>query len=392
MAEMQYKKFSSQQLFNGFQILPEHKVLITKPDGTIEAIVDEADAGDEVQLIDGIIAPGFINCHCHLELSHMKGLIPEHTGLVDFIWNIVTQRHFPQEEIFAAITAAEQEMLKHGIVAVGDISNNDSTVAQKSLGNLHYYNFIEVSGWHPAIAKDRFDKGLAYKQAFLASVTNQFVNFTPHAPYSVSPELWSMIQPDFDNNTVSIHNQETAFEDDFLSRGAGDFTRMYDMMRIENPFFIPSGKSSLATYINRIQAAKNALLVHNTFTNEADVQIARQYFDANHLFFCLCINANQYIENSVPPVTMLMQNNCNIVVGTDSLASNHRLSILDELKTIHHFFPEIPIETLLQWSTINGAKALQMEDKLGSFEKGKQPGVIAISDWDSKKAAVKRLV
>jgi len=389
---LSYLKFKGTTLFDGYQIIDSEKILITQPNGTIEAIVDPSDAGDDIQLIDGIIAPGFINCHCHLELSHMKGLIPEHTGLVDFIWNIVTQRHFPQEEILAAIATAEQEMLNNGIVAVGDISNNDTTVAQKSLRNLHYYNFIEVSGWHPAIAQDRFDKGLAYKQSFLASVTNQAVHFTPHAPYSVSPELWSMIQPDFDNNTVSIHNQETAFEDAFLSDGAGDFTRMYEMMRIENPFFIPSGKSSLATYISRMQNAKNALLVHNTFTNEKDIHIAQQYFDAHHLFFCLCINANQYIENSVPPVKMLMDNNCNIVVGTDSLASNHSLSILDELNTIHHFFPEIPIEKLLQWTTSNGAKALQMEDKFGSFEKGKQPGVIAITDWGSKKAAVKRLV
>ena len=82
---------------------------------------------------------------------------------------------------------------------------------------------------------------------------------------------------------------------------------------------------------------------------------------------------------------MLLQNKCNIVVGTDSLASNHQLNILEELKTISKKFPQISIETLLQWATINGARALQMDDTLGSFEKGKQPGVVLIENVTNKK-------
>ncbi len=389
---MSYKKFTAPQLFTGFNLLDNNEVLITTTNGTIEAIVPLADAGDDVQHLDGILSPGFINCHCHLELSHMKGLIPEHTGLVDFIWKIVTQRHFPQEEIWDGIATAEATMLANGIVAVGDIANNDSTVAQKQKGNLSYYNFIEVSGWHPAIAAPRFEKALDYKKAFQQAVPQQSTNFTPHAPYSVSPELWAMIQPDFANNTVSIHNQETAFEDDFLSKGIGDFTRMYNMMQIDNPYFIPSGISSLQTVLPKIHQAQKALFVHNTFTNENDVKAAQQQFEPNQLFFCLCINANQYIENSIPPIEMLMQNNCSIVVGTDSLASNHSLSILDELKTIHRFFPDISLKTLLTWATMNGAQALQMDHHLGSFTKGKKPGVICISNWVKATAAVQRLV
>ena len=82
---------------------------------------------------------------------------------------------------------------------------------------------------------------------------------------------------------------------------------------------------------------------------------------------------------------MLLKNECNIVIGTDSLASNHQLNILEELKTISKNFPNIPIETLLQWATINGAKALQMENELGSFEKGKHPGVVLIENITDKK-------
>jgi cytosine/adenosine deaminase-related metal-dependent hydrolase len=95
-------------------------------------------------------------------------------------------------------------------------------------------------------------------------------------------------------------------------------------------------------------------------------------------------------------VELFVQNNLNVVIGTDSLASNHQLSILEELKTISKNFPEIETETLLKWATINGARALQMESDLGSFEKGKTPGILLIENVDDKKitegSKVKRIL
>src|SRR6185437_3156496 len=101
--------------------------------------------------------------------------------------------------------------------------------------------------------------------------------------------------------------------------------------------------------------------------------------------FCLCPNANLYIENALPPVRLFLNNNCNIVLGTDSLASNHQLDILAEIKTIAKKFPEIKTETLLKWATINGAKALQMENEFGSFDKGKKPGVVLIENTERER-------
>ena len=81
----------------------------------------------------------------------------------------------------------------------------------------------------------------------------------------------------------------------------------------------------------------------------------------------------------------MIDQNLNIVLGTDSPASNHSLSILDEIKTIIKYFPKISHTQLLQWATINGAKALQMENNLGSFAAGKKPGIILIENNDSEK-------
>jgi aminodeoxyfutalosine deaminase len=400
--KMAYLKFQADHIFTGTAMHNDDSVLITDEKGIVENIVPIQDAGNDVQQFTGVITPGFVNCHCHLELSHMKGLIPEKTGLVDFVFKVVTERHFEEEEILDAIAKAEDEMLANGIVAVGDICNNTLTLPQKLKQRLAYYNFIEVSGWNPQVAYARFERSKNHYDAFvnIPVKDSRFTSLVPHAPYSVSDELWNCMQPFFTGKTISIHNQETAFEDALFLNKSGDFVRMYDMMKIDNSFFQATGSSSLQSYFKKLAAAEKLILVHNTFTKEEDVAfVNRQLSIANEkqqVFFCTCINANLYIENSVPPLDMLMQNNCTMVLGTDSLASNHSLSLLDEMKNITIHFPLIQLEILLQWATINGARALQMQDVLGSFEKGKQPGIVLIEglagDNISANSTVRRLL
>jgi cytosine/adenosine deaminase-related metal-dependent hydrolase len=376
-------------------------VLITDEQGKIDAIVSITEAGDDIQQVKGVLSPGFINCHCHLELSHMKGLIPEQTGLVDFVFKVVTERHFPDEAITEAIAHAEKNMIEAGTVAVGDICNNLSTLGQKQKGNLAYYNFIETSGWLPDVAQTRFDRSRDFYEVF-ETIQNATCNparaghnsLSPHAPYSVSDRLWELMQPYFAGKTVTIHNQETAFEDALFESGSGDFTRMYEMMKLDNSFFNPTGKSSLQSYLLKMRDAREILLVHNTFTREEDILFVRR--EASNVNWCICINANQYIEKAVPPVDLLLKHNCPIVVGTDSLASNHSLSVLEELKTIHQHFPSIPLSELLRWATSNGARALQMNEKLGNLENGKSPGVVLIEGLEngniSSRSTSKKLI
>ena len=381
---MSYRKFKADYLFTGKNILSSDPVLITDSKGKIINIVDEIEAGEDIEVLKGILSPGFINVHCHLELSHLKNIIPEKTGLVDFVFKVITGRHFDHTEIIDSIKNAEDEMLKCGIVAVGDICNNTLSLLQKKNNRLHYYNFIEVSGWNPDVAEIRFEKSKSYYDEFIQQ--NKKTSLVPHAPYSVSKNLWGKITPFFTQNVVSIHNQETKDEDDFFLKGTGSFVDMYKKMKIDNSFYQPQKLRSLQTYFTHFSKASSVILVHNTFTKQKDLDYINNEKPRHQLVsFCLCANANLYIEYSLPPVDMLWKNECNIVIGTDSLASNHQLNILEELKTISKNCPHIPIETLLQWATINGAKALQMENELGSFEKGKQPGVVLIENITDKK-------
>lgn len=381
---MRYRKLKADHLFTGEKLLNSENVLIANLRGEIINIMDTKDAGEEIETYKGILSPGFINAHCHLELSHLKNVIPEKTGLIDFVFKVVSERYFAEEEILNAIEKGEEEMLKNGIVAVGDICNYSTTVSQKIKRNISYYNFIEISGWLPEIAEARFEKR---KIAFDEFDKNNLIGaIVPHAPYSMSERLWKKITPLFKGKTVTIHNQETADEDLFFKEGKGEFVRMFEKMNIDNSFFKPKKTGSVESYFKNFSLAKSVILVHNTFTKQSDLDFIHQHKnEGQFISFCLCPNANLYIENALPPVDLFLKNDCNIVLGTDSLASNHQLNILEEIKTIVRNFSAVRTETLLKWATLNGAKALQMEDEFGSFEKGKKPGIILIENVDGEK-------
>ena len=373
-------------MFTGREVLFDSQVLITNRQGVIADIVTEADAGDDIEYLEGILTPGFINCHCHLELSHMKGVIAPGCGLVNFIQKVVAERAVADELIMAAIDEAEKEMLRNGIVAVGDICNNAITVPQKVKGNLAYHNFIEVTGFIPAAAGKRFQLMLDVFREFEKRLPANSI--TPHAPYSVSPQLFTMINETAGNRLLSIHNQEIADENDLFEKGTGDFLGMYDMMGIDISFFRPTGQSSLQTWLPHFNRKQTIILVHNVATSERDVEFASQYVSGPciQLYYCLCPNANLYISNKLPRLPLFSALHEQMVLGTDSLASNQQLSILSEMNTLLRYFPALKQETLLKWATSNGAKALGIDNRFGSFEKGKQPGIVLIDDAFNKAA------
>ena len=375
---MEYRKFTADHLFTGTRLLDHHHVLVTDPQGGIVDITDREQAGSDVRVFQGTLSPGFVNAHCHLELSHLRGLVPRGTGLVEFVSRVMTGRHQDPEIIRQAMVGADREMQDNGIVGVGDICNRpDAGVKEQS--PLYYYSFVEVSGWDPAVASKRFEQAHSIYVDFAGK--NLPVSMVPHAPYSVSRPLWGNIFPFFAQNVVSIHNQETADEDLFFETGGGSLPGMYQKMGIDNSFYHPPGKRSLETFFDYFSAASSVLLVHNTYTQQQDLDwIAGRQVAGQLVSLCLCPNANLYIENRLPDVALFVKNGCHLVVGTDSLASNHQLSILEELKTLSKAFPDIPAATLLQWATWNGARALEVSDRFGSFSRGKKPGVVLVRD------------
>lgn len=389
---MNYRKFTADHLFTGSEWFSNGSVLITSTEGEIIDIVPAAEAGEGVAFYSGILSPGFVNCHCHLELSHMKDIIPEKTGMVDFLVRVIQQRVFDGEIIQKAISAAENSMLQNGIVAVGDICNTPNTVEQKKKGRLLYHNFVETMGFIGHTAAQRFEASRAVYEQFARLYRNpaESNSIVPHAPYSVSPALFQMITHFPGNHLLAIHNQESGAEREFIEKGTGDFHRLYQALNIDISFYKPRSTGSLPAYLSHFLPNQSLILVHNTNTNKEDLEfIANCQLPIANLFFCLCPNANNYIGNPLPNIDLLRAYKATIVVGTDSLASNHQLSVLAELQTIHQHFSNIEKKELLQWATLNGAKALELDDIIGSFETGKKPGVLIVKEDLS---SVERLV
>jgi len=375
-----YQKLKATQFFYENQLHHSaDKVLIFNEKDVFIELVDIKEAGTDVQELEGILCPGFVNAHCHLELSHMKGMIPAHTGLQEFVKQIVALRQVEPEVIQEAIVTAEAEMMANGIVAVGDISNTLDTLEQKAKHNLAYYSFVELYDLDPTRAADKILAGLEIQKQFQENCVR--ASLVPHAPYSVTNNLWNLLSEHFGIHTISMHNQETPDENDFFKTNTGSFLGMYERTKVNLDFFEATGLSALQSILSIFKKAHHGILVHNSFTSAEDIQAVHAAM--TNAFWCLCPNANQYIEQTMPPIELLRSEKAKLVIGTDSYASNWSLSVLDELKTIQQHHPDIPVSEMLGWATINGAQALQMDKHLGSFEKGKKPGVVLITGVDA---------
>jgi len=372
-----YLKFKPQSLFTGHTIIEGgNNVVVTTKDGTVVDITLASEAGEDIQELDGLLSPGFINAHCHLELSHLKGAIPTETGLSEFVKQIVPKRAAAQEVIEASIEAAENEMYNNGIVAVGDICNTADTIAAKTKGKIAYYNFIEIYGLDPLLAAQKMNEGLLLQMQYEGANLKAVV--IPHASYSVPAALLELLAKNYGSNTISIHNQETKAENDFFEKKIGAFVDMYARVGVDLDFFTPTKTTSLQSVLPYLKDAAKTIWVHNSFTSISDIHAVQA--TNTDAYWCLCPSANQYIENTMPPVQLLREQHANIIVGTDSYASNWSLNMLDELKKIQAQIPEIPLAEMLTWITSNGARALQMEDTLGTIEKGRKPGLVLIEN------------
>ncbi len=370
---------------------PVKNGIVTAGDDGSILQVSEQDGGD-CERFSGVICPGFVNTHCHLELSYLKGKISERKGLPGFISEFVSQRgRSTPGEIKKAITAAEDEMLRNGIVATGDISNTDHSFEQKEKENIRYHTFVEIFDLDRQKAEESFQAGKMLREKIKGPAS-----IVPHAPYTVSKKLFTLIDKE-GQELISIHNQETGSEDEFFLSGTGVLA---DRMRksgikVEEKV---TGENSLASTLRNFSSTSKILLVHNTYTSKKDMQLLTANRKLPTLFFATCPNANLYIEDKLPDYNSFIGANAKMTIGTDSCASNWSLSILDEMKTIQKHFPHISLETLFTWATRNGAECLGFQKELGTIEAGKRPGLVLVDNIDpgnmklAERASARRII
>ena len=376
------RKISADYIFPISSPPIKNGIVVMDDSGIIQEVLPAvSDRKPDAEIYEGVIVPGFVNTHCHLELSHLKGQISQRKGLAGFISELLPKRNtFSPEQIKPAVESAEGEMIRNGIVAVGDISNTDHSLEQKKKNRLAYHTFIEVFDLTP----EKADEKIAEAKSLLTKLKDPHVSITPHSPYSVSGKLMELID-NLKQPFISIHNQESELENEMFSAGSGqlaDFMRKADVDIDSKHRF---GNSLLFT-LGALIETKKILLVHNTYTSKADIEIIKSYSHDGELevVLCLCPKANLFIENKLPDISMFLKEGMKLTVGTDSLASNDSLSVLEEMKAIAKHFPQIPFETLLEWSTKNGADFLGMEKEIGTIEKGKKPGLNLLKGINEK--------
>ncbi|HNR41904.1 MAG TPA: amidohydrolase family protein [Bacteroidales bacterium] len=387
------KQFSAQFIFTNCGPPLKRGVITTDDDGTV---ISAEDTGGELkeraglEFHNGIIIPGFVNCHCHLELSGLVGKIPSGKGLGGFIYDIMSIRDRTESSI--AALRADRMLFNEGVVLCADVCNTDATFELKTKSRIKYISLLEVLGTDPDAAQQRFSETLRLSEA--ARSLGLEYSVVPHSFYSLSLTLLRLVKSATASNRVtSIHFMESGSETEFLANNSGDiketFENSWPGIKVETV------KDHASAILEEITLSGNLILVHNTFTGRSTVRKVRE---RDNIFWCLCPRSNLYIENQLPEVGMLIEEGCRVVTGTDSLASNSSLSILEELKTIQDFFPSIPLETLVSWATLNGARALCEESTFGSIAPGKKPGLLLIQNADlanlrlTRESRVSRLI
>ena len=379
---------SANSIFNGINFLSQEMALVIDDFGILKDIVKKTEIqSSEIEHYDGIITPGFVNAHCHLELSHLFSQIESKTGLIEFLKQVIAKRNnFNKKEQEDAAIEADFKMWESGIVAVGDISNIDTTFKTKANSKIYYHTFIELIGLNPLHSETIFEKGLSLLKEL--ENYNLIGSLAAHAPFSSSKLLINKIANYNSSNNLafSIHNQESEEETKFFAGRPSDINDLFDYLNIDINWFIPPKTSSLLSYLDEIPN-KKSLLVHNTFCKEEDI-IASKYKFIN---WCFCPGANLFIENTLPNCDLFLNHNQNWCIGTDSLASNQKLDMCFEASILLAKSPSISIESILKALTYNGAKALGIEDKFGKLIIGKNTGLNLIQHSDKQLNFIKKI-
>ncbi len=376
---------SADVVFDGYKF---HESLYLFVDDSGLLIHKQKDKPDgDIRMLPGLLMPGMVNAHCHLELSDMQDMISSGTGLVNFLSDVnklnrlnadkKKEREVTKQE---KITAADETMYNNGIVVVGDICNTLSTIPQKTQSKIYYHSFIEAICIDPEQVENRF---FHYSNIYYEFQQQMSASLSLHAPYTCCNELFEEVAKR--SNFVSIHNQESQAENDFFEKGEGDFVNFLEGYQFKKEHILKEQQysSSLDRTTELLAYSDKRIYVHNTYTAGKDISKA-----GSNDYWCFCPKANLYIENRLPDMNLFLSKQDKIVLGTDSLASNDTLNIIAEVKAIQDAYPAIPLENILRWATSNGAKLFDVEELFGSFSLGSTPGYVHVEGFDTEARSI----
>ena len=329
---------------------------------------EQYEAKETVQLDEHILIPGLINLHTHAAMSLMRGLaddLPLMPWLEKHIWpaerNVVSPSFVHDGTLLACA-----EMLSGGITTFNDMYFYPESTAMASIKAGMRANLglvvLEFPTNYANNAEDYIDKGTAAKDQLRDEPTISF-SFAPHAPYTVSDATFSQINTLSAQLDIGIHTHlhETQAE----------------IIQSEQAY----GMRPLTRLANLGLLNSSLTLAHCVHLNQAEIKLLAEHGCS----IAHCPSSNLKLASGIAPITECSRNGINIGLGTDGAASNNRLDMFTEMRLAALLAKgqsgdatAISAHQALEMATINGAKALGMDDKIGSIEIGKLADLTAV--------------
>lgn len=347
---------------------------------------ERIDQSPQTEFYSGILLPGMVNAHAHLELSYLKGKLTQGAGFAQFAKEMgQKRRETPLEQQKKAAEYQDALMWGQGVEAVGDICNSNITFGLKKRSKIKYHSFVEVYGLNTH-SVEKMQKLVEEAKELGISAS-----LTPHSTYSLNRELFVETLKESVAEPLSLHFMETAAEAELYEKKGG-LWEWYQQCAMECDFLEHYG-SPLERVVSEIASERALLLVHNVSVGESELRRLKEHF-GGRVTLVLSPRSNNFISATKPPVELIRESGVGVALGTDSLASNHSLSMVEEMRALG----EVPLMECLRWATVGGAEALGMDKELGTLEVGKRPGVVLLNGLDlenmrlTEVSATKRLV
>lgn len=338
--------------------------------------------GRPAERLEGVLMPGLVNAHTHVELSSMRGRVHGGEGFVPWVDRLVTTRaEMVAEEEAEGVTAGVSELVASGTVAVGDVSNGLGAVDVLARSGIGGAVFHEVFGLDRSVVLRRIE-GLLAERSRAWPTPDLSYAVAPHTLYTLHPEAARALldRARVDGVRTSLHLAEHASERRAIEMGDGPVPEWLERRAKQSREWPRSPLFDFAESVGALRPG--VLLVH--LTDARPDELAR--VAASGASVVLCPRSNLHIEGRLPPLLAVRAAGIEAALGTDSLASNASLDVLAEARALADRFPQVPAWELVKMATWNGACALGRPD-LGRLAPGTRPGVVLVEGRVSGDAA-----
>lgn len=357
--------------------------IVTIAGGKIAAVGENRSAGPPRDLGDVALLPGFVNAHTHLEFSLLDQPLGQ-PGMPFPAWieAVVAYRRERDKPLMVETDglarfqrrwagAGLQQLREAATVAVGDIATIDWPGECAPSGGLSLTAFTEVLGLDPARQAVLLTRAKRYVEERLETGGFPKPGLSPHAPYTVGPDLLRKLceLSAAQRVPVAMHLAESREELELLQTHQGPLVDVLQRLGAWHPDSLPIGLAPI-DYLQLLATAHRALAIHGNYLGRDDFEFVAAHRERMSLVYCPRTHA--YFGHDPYPLAGMFTAGARVAVGTDSRASNPDLSILSELRHIARHHPNVSRDAILRMGTLSGAEALGSGEKLGSITPGKR--------------------